>query len=186
MAQRQAEILLVEEDEELAGMITHHLQVALGANVTHVTTAAEGLREELTCRHDVIIASAELADEDGIEFVRAVRVSSDSPAILLVSEPTTDTLIEAVRVGISDVLCKPFHIGDLSETVERSAAGEIRRRRASARNRRLRRLASRIVRERRDLRQRMDLICRDFVEAYRRLAQKVTESGMLTCDRESD
>ena len=35
------------------------------------------------------------------------------------------------------------------------------------------------MRERRDLKQRMDLICRDLVHAYRGLAQKVSKSGIL-------
>ena len=53
------------------------------------------------------------------------------------------------------------------------------RRHQQRRYRRLRRLSSRIVRERRDLRQRIDLVCRDFVQAYRRLAQRVSESNLL-------
>jgi hypothetical protein len=48
------------------------------------------------------------------------------------------------------------------------------------RHRRLRKLTARIICERRDLRQRIDLICRDFVHAYRRLAQRVTEAELLS------
>jgi hypothetical protein len=60
--------------------------------------------------------------------------------------------------------------------IHRQAQG----RKARRRYKRLRLLTARILRERRDLKQRTDLICQDLVNAYRGLAQKVAESGVLT------
>ncbi|MHC4441900.1 MAG: response regulator [Planctomycetota bacterium] len=179
MSEKPIEILLVEEDIELAGMIEHHLIDALCAHVTHVCTAGEGLCEELTARHDLAIVSLSLSDADGLAFTRELRKSNKCPVIILADNPTVDDAIEALHLGVNEFLIKPFDLSYLSEVVSMFGEREKDRRRRRIRYRRLRKISSRIIRERRDINRRMDLICRDFVHAYRRLASKVTESGLL-------
>ena len=62
MSEKPVEILLVEDDIELAQMIERHFIDALYAHVTHVTSAGEALCEELTARHDLAIVSVSLSD----------------------------------------------------------------------------------------------------------------------------
>lgn len=173
------EVLLVDDDTDLAEMIGRCLRDAMRVNVTHVTSSAEAIREELTTRHELVIASMTLDDGDGLALARELRQRNRAPIILLASHPTADEAIEALRLGVTELLIKPFDLADLMTTVQETIERRLKRRRNRLRHRRLRRMASRIVRERRDLRQRMDLICQDLVHAYRGLAQKVTESGLL-------
>jgi len=180
MSKRPVEILLVESDAELAEMIEDHLQQVMSAQVTHVTSAGEGLCEELTANHDVVIASLSLPDADGLAFTFELKKTNKCPVILLADDPSLEDAIEAVRLGVREILIKPFDLSYLSDVVCALAERERNRRRRKARYRRLRKIASRIIRERRDLNRRLDLICRDFVHAYRRLAKKVTESEVLT------
>jgi len=178
MAERSIEILLVESDAELSEMITRQLQAALGANVTAVATAGQALHEELTAQHDLVIASLELPDEDGLSLAREIRVDNPCPIILLAETIDVEEALAAMRIGVIDVFRKPFNLEDLTDLVEKAAEREIARRRIEARCRRLRRVASRIIRQRQDVNERMELLCRDFVQAYRRLAEKVVGSGI--------
>jgi DNA-binding NtrC family response regulator len=173
MAERSIEILLVENDAELSDMIARQLHAALGANVTAVATVGDALREELTTQHDVVIASLRLADEDGLSLAREIRVDNACPIILLADRIDVEEALEAMRIGVIDVFRKPFELADLTELVKKAAYRELARRRTEARSRRLRRVASRIIRQRQDVNERMELLCRDFVQAYRRLAEKV-------------
>jgi len=182
MSEKPVQVLLVSSDEELAEMVLRCLHDAAWAEVTHVTTASDALREELTARHDVIVAAMSLPDGDGLALTREVRVTNRCPVILTAEQPTAEEVLEALRLGVTDVLLQPFDIADLIELVQSSAERRLRYRHRQRRYRRLRSMVSRIIRERRDLRQRMDLICRDLVYAYRNLAQKVAQSGMLTHD----
>ena len=109
-------------------------------------------------------------------MTRRIRVTNDRPVILLADDPTLPEAIEAMRLGVVDLFGKPFDLHEVGEAVVRAADQEHQRQREAVRQRRLRRLASRVVRERRDLRQRMDLMCRDIVQAYRRLARQVDSS----------
>jgi len=179
MSRRPTEVLLVEADADLAEMIGRCLHDAMWANVTHVSTAAEAMREELTARHDVVITAMTLPDASGLALTRELRARNHRPIIILANHPTTDEAIEALRLGVSELLIKPFDMADLAAVVQEAGRRQRKRHHHRVRYRRLRRMASRIICERRDLRQRMDLICQDLVHAYRGLAQKVAASGLL-------
>jgi DNA-binding response OmpR family regulator len=179
MYNRTVEILLVEPDVELAVMIRECLEAALEANVTMVVSGEAALREELTTTHDVLLVATELPDGTWIDAVRQIRQTNRGPIVLLADDAGRTDLIEAVRARVSDVLIKPFDLAQLAALVGQAGHRAMKAQRLRARNRRLRKLTSRIIRERRDLRKRIDLICRDFVQAYRRLAQRVSEADLI-------
>jgi len=179
MIERPVEILLVEDDFELAQMIEQHLVISMGSNVTHVTSAAEALREELTTRHDLIMSSLSLPDGEGLSFIKELRRENKCPVVVMGENPTVEEAIQAVRAGVREFLIKPFDFAFMSEVVQQLAEHRLKQLHQRKRIKRLRKIASGIIRERKDLHRRMDLICRDFVHAYRRLAQKVSETGLL-------
>lgn len=180
MRHRPLEILLVEDDADLADMVGRYLHESLRASVTHVESAADALREELTARHDLLLASTSLPEEDALELVRRFHENNPCPVILMAEEPTAGEAITAIRLGVADFLTKPFEMDYLSIAVRRAIRVYRHRCRERVRHKRLRKLVARIVCERRDLAKRIDLICRDFVHAHRRLAEKVAQSGILT------
>lgn len=180
MPERLVEILLVEGDPELCEMIVHQLEAALGCHVTVANTASEALREELTTRHDLVITSADLEDDDGLAFLRELRATNDCPVLVTANESRPELVIEALRRGAVEWFEKPFDLAAMIDIVREVLEDDSRRRREQARYRRLRKVVHRIIREREDLSERMDLLCRDLVQAYRRLAEKVTDSGVLT------
>jgi DNA-binding NtrC family response regulator len=179
MGRRPLQILLADDDTDLAELVGRYLSESLRADVTHVETAGAALREELTTRHDLLLASMVLPDGEGLELVRRVHENNPCPAIVMVDGPTAGDAIAAVRLGVVDILTKPFDLEYLASTVRRAAADYRGQRRDRVRHKKLRRLVARIICERRDLAKRMDLICRDFVQAHRRLAEKVAQSGVL-------
>jgi DNA-binding response OmpR family regulator len=179
MSEKPLEILLVEDDIELAEMIEQLFIDAVCARVTHVASAGEALCEELTAHHDLAIVSLSLPDADGLGFTRELRKSNKCPVIIVATNPTVDDAIEAVRLGVNEFLVKPFDMAYLADVVSMLGQRQQERQRRRTRYRRLRKISSRIIRERRDINRRLDLICRDFVHAYRRLAKKVTEFGLF-------
>ena len=180
MQKRPVEILLVENDGDLAEMIEGYLCEALTAGVTTADSAQEALHVELTHKHDLVLSSLSLPDGDGLELTRRLRISNRCPVILMAEAPRVEQMVDAIRLGVKDVFVKPFDLAVLADTVSRAIRSERQRRHRQRRYHRLRKLTGRIIRERRDLRERTDLICQDLVHAYRRLAQKVAESSVLT------
>jgi len=67
----------------------------------------------------------------------------------------------------------PMDPDTLVDSVRRAVRQRRTLHRKTARAKRLRRLSSRLIKDRRELRRRVDLICSDLVGAYQRLAEKV-------------
>ena len=180
MLERLVDILLVEPDRELADLIGRHLQETSECNVHHAVSVTDALHQALHTKFHLAIISFSLPDGHGLALLRELRMDNDCPVIFLADELETDEVIEAMRLGVIDLFRKPFQFLDLVAVARQAAEDEAQGRRDDAKQRRMRRVASRIIQNRREVQQRMDLICRDFVQAYRRLAEKVTEAELLT------
>ena len=176
MSHKPASILLVEDDDDVADVITDYVEQTLKARVKRVTTASDAICNTMAEDHDVVLADLSLPDCDDLELARELQRDGDFEIILMTSDPTVNRALEAMRLGIRDMLPKPFDLHLLGESLEGAVATRRKRSRERLRNERLRRVSARIIRERRVLRQRVDLVCRDLVSAYRRLAEKVVES----------
>ncbi len=177
MNAQRVTLLLIEPDDELAAMIRENVGSAAGTTVHHVPNGVAAL--DLCTRHmpDIIVSEMQLPDGDALALIRTLRTKHNSRAtvILLSDQPTVGRAVEAMRLGVRDLFTKPFDLRRLSHVLEQEVARRRDRKRTARRRMRLCRAARKVIRERRDLRERMDLICRDVVSAYHRLAQRVAE-----------
>jgi DNA-binding NtrC family response regulator len=104
-------------------------------------------------------------------------IHDDGPPVILIDDAgEASPVVAAIRAGACDVV----HAGIAAETfaaiVTRHVESFRGRRHLANRNRRLRGVSRRLIRDRRELRERVDLICRDLVHAYRRLAEKAVKT----------
>ncbi len=173
MPDQSHKILLVEPDGEMVDMLAAALRGRFDAQVTCVTNSEACIQTDLYDPHDLVIAESRLDDGDGLELAEHLNILCPRPVVLLADRADCNEAIGAIRLGVADLLVKPFAIQQLLESVGRALeAHELRTRRA-AKYRRMRELVRRVIRERRDLNRRMELVCRDLVEAHRRLVQRV-------------
>ena len=177
MSDRPRKILLVEPDTDLAEMLADGLRVRFSAQVTCVAGAEHCIQTDLYDPHDMAIAECQLDDGDGLELAEHLNILSPRPVILLADRPSSDEMIGAVRAGVADLFIKPFAVRDLLDAVERTLDAHELRVRHAAKYRRMRELVRRVIRERRDLNRRMELVCRDLVEAHRRLLHRIDMTG---------
>lgn len=173
MADKPHKIMLVEGDPEILEMLVSALSARLDAQLTCVSSAESGLEADIADPHDLVIIELELDDGSGIELAERLCMLAPRPIILLADELTTQDTIAAMRLGVSDLLMKPFPLTELLD-----AAGEALRRHDVhqahlAKYRRMRALVRRVLRERRAMHQRMELVCQDLVAAHRRLMHRV-------------
>lgn len=181
MADRPSKILLVEPEPPLVELLVGSLTRRFDAQLTCVVDAKSCLDVELLEPHDLVIAEWNLADSDGLNLAHQLLSLGPRPVILMATAPSPDEVIGAMRAGVSDCFVKPFPIEELLDSAQRVLYGHDIKRRQAARYRRLRELVRHVIRERRDLNRRIELVCRDLVEAQRRLMNRVVESeGMRT------
>jgi two-component system nitrogen regulation response regulator GlnG len=114
-------ILLVIDDEP---SIQHAFRRAFRApevNLLTASTAREGLEEVARHRPDVVILDLNLPDLSGLEtFRRLHQIDARIPVIFITGHGTTDTAIEAMKLGAFDYLLKPLELAQLRELVGRA------------------------------------------------------------------
>jgi two-component system nitrogen regulation response regulator GlnG len=112
-------VLLI--DDEVS--ILHAFRRALREpEVTLLTaaSAAEGI-EQLKHRPDVILLDIKLPDLSGLEAFRRIRrLDARIPVIFITGHGTTDTAIEAMKLGAYDYLLKPLELPELREKLARA------------------------------------------------------------------
>jgi len=117
-----AKVLLVEDDASAA----QALQEVLGGEGYEVTLATRGDQGLILARdkpHDAVITDLRLPGMDGLELIRQLRrLRPRLPVILMTAHGTTETAIEATKLGAYDYLLKPFEMEELLELTARAIA----------------------------------------------------------------
>jgi two-component system nitrogen regulation response regulator GlnG len=86
-------------------------------------TAAAGLELARQHRPDAIILDVFLPDESGLETLHQLRaIDARSPVVFITGHSTTDTAIEAMKLGAYEYLLKPLELGQLRQVVGRALA----------------------------------------------------------------
>jgi DNA-binding response OmpR family regulator len=106
-------LLLIEDNERLAGAIWQHLKKA-GFAVDWVGLAAEASAALATARYDAIVLDLGLPDGDGMKILQNARQNgSSTPILILTARDSLEDRIKGLNSGADDFLLKPFAMGEL-------------------------------------------------------------------------
>jgi two-component system response regulator QseB len=106
-------LLLVEDDRELAAMLTR-LLAEEGYLVTHAPDGQRGLHLGLTTQFALLVIDRGLPDIEGLDLLAKLRAKGVStPALVLSARATVADRIDGLDAGAEDYLSKPFDVGEL-------------------------------------------------------------------------
>ncbi|MDQ2659292.1 MAG: sigma-54 dependent transcriptional regulator [Verrucomicrobiota bacterium] len=118
----RARILLVEDDAQIATALTRVLADE-NYEVTQAADGSKGLALAGSEAFDLVITDFKMPGLTGIELVQRLHDTRPRlPVILMTAHGTTDTAIEATKLGAYDYLLKPFEMPDLLALVEKAVA----------------------------------------------------------------
>jgi two-component system nitrogen regulation response regulator GlnG len=113
--------LLIVDDEP--GILQAFRRAYRTADVFTAETAAEGLALAAVHRPDAIILDIQLPDMSGLDALGRLRaLDARCPVIFITGKSTTDTAIEAMKLGAYEYLLKPLELSQLRQVVERAFA----------------------------------------------------------------
>lgn len=116
-------VLVIDDDRSVQHMIRHALEGLATVLVAH--DVGEGLKL-VKEQPDVVLLDVMLPDMSGLEAVRKIHaLDAKLPVIFITGQGTSDTAIEAMKLGAYDYLVKPLNLPKLRDLVERAL--EIRR-----------------------------------------------------------
>jgi len=105
-------ILLIEDDNRLAEMVSDYLQ-SNGYDVKIAPNGADGIQLEDEEKFDVIILDLMLPDMDGLDICRVIKARSDVPIIMLTAKGDPMDRVVGLELGADDYMGKPFEPREL-------------------------------------------------------------------------
>jgi DNA-binding NtrC family response regulator len=113
-------IVIVEDDEIFLRPLQRSLEVA-GYDVLLAASGEDAI--DLLKREDAdaVVTDKRLPGMDGVELVRRLKAEhGDLPVVVMTAYGTIESAVEAVRLGASDYLVKPFEVAALLIVVRRA------------------------------------------------------------------
>lgn len=107
-------ILIIDDDELLADMLTEQLLALGGYHCVGVGDGQAGLAEATSSHYDLILLDVNLPKTDGIDTCRALRGAGvRAPIVMLTVNDSEEATVEGLDAGATDYVTKPFKIGVL-------------------------------------------------------------------------
>lgn len=113
-----ANILVLEDDADLAALIQQHLRL-FQHEVVVCGDGAEGLRLALAHQYDLLLLDLGLPSLDGLELCRKFRKDNEMTPIIVLSARNSELdRVLGLELGADDYLGKPFSIHELQARVK--------------------------------------------------------------------
>ena len=115
-------ILLIEDDARIAGELRRVLE-SEGWKILLAESGEAGLARAAEKKCDLVITDFRLPGASGIEVLKRLQAAQPRlPVILMTAHGTTETAIEATKLGAYDYLLKPFEMPELIALVQKALA----------------------------------------------------------------
>ena len=105
-------ILVIEDEPRIRRLLRTTLE-ATGYRVIEADSGARGVVEAGNHKPDLVLVDLGLPDIDGVDVIRAIRVWSPMPIIVLSARSEEAQKIAALDAGADDFVTKPFGVGEL-------------------------------------------------------------------------
>ena len=115
-------ILVIEDDSSIVAALKKEL-AAEGYVVASADRGDDGLAAALNEPCDLVITDLKMPGLSGLELVERLHVGRPKlPLIMITAFGTTETAIEATKLGAYDYLLKPFDMAELLTLVAAALA----------------------------------------------------------------
>ncbi|MEJ2322029.1 MAG: sigma-54 dependent transcriptional regulator, partial [Gammaproteobacteria bacterium] len=112
-------VLLLDDEPDILASLAEGLKSRFGLIETAGDTVAAN-ELLVRCHFDLIISDIRLPGTSGLEWIRELREQGDTtPVIFMTADADLQTAIQALRLGASDFILKPFKLGQMDTAVVR-------------------------------------------------------------------
>ena len=117
--------VLVVDDEPIVNESCRRVLAHEGYEVDTTESGREGLDRACAQHFDLVITDLKMPDLDGMDLVRALRRERPNTAVLIITGyGTVPSAVEAMGLGVSDYIEKPFTPHRLAKAVHEALVAE--------------------------------------------------------------
>ena len=169
------QVLLVNREPEVYNLLVRcttdkQMQLSQAANL------AEARRQVAESCVDLVLIDSEQPDGSGIELARELSHGRTAPQTIIISgRPSYKSAVGAIRAGAIDLLTKPLDAGELDRRLRQAQLRHQSDYQAQWKVMRLKRVCKKLNQVRRDVKQQVDILCKDLVAGYHELAVQMNQ-----------
>jgi len=113
-------ILIVEDEKSLKEVLTILLEEE-GYEITAASNGLEGIDYLQKDIFDLVVTDIKMPKADGFEVLKKVKEISPSTIVIMITAfGTTESTIEAMKLGAYDYIHKPFKIDEIRHVIEKA------------------------------------------------------------------
>jgi two-component system response regulator AtoC len=117
-------ILIIDDEENMLHMLKTILTKE-GYKITTANNGKEGLKKNDDDSFSAILCDLRMPEMDGLSFLKAMKKKiTDSTIIMMSAYGTTDSAIEAMKLGAYDYISKPFKPDEIILTLKKAEERE--------------------------------------------------------------
>jgi DNA-binding response OmpR family regulator len=116
----RTQVLVVDDEQDIAGLIKHSLEKTGDIDVDIVGTGDEALKAVTDRTPDLIVLDLNLPVLSGLEVCRILRARASTarvPIIMLTARTSESDRVTGLDVGADDYITKPFSLRELAARV---------------------------------------------------------------------
>ena len=119
MAEHTGTILVIDDNRDLANLLTQHLS-SRGFTVATAASGAAGLALAADLDPRLILLDLRLPDMSGLDVLGRLRVLLPAAEVVIITGyPEFSSALAAIKGRVVDYLCKPFRLGALDGALTR-------------------------------------------------------------------
>lgn len=114
-------IIVVDDDQDILKIVEFSLESMSGVTIKYCTSGQDGIAEALSFHPDLMILDVMMPNMNGIEMVKAIKLLpdlKDTPIIFLTAKMQAEEIAECHKVGVKDIIPKPFDPIALPDTIK--------------------------------------------------------------------
>ena len=113
-------ILVIDDEERMCWALERALSHE-GYQVVTATRGLQGIEMALESEPSTVILDLKMPDIDGIEVLKKLKsINPNIPVIIITAHGTIETAIEALKIGATDYITKPFKLDELKVQVKQA------------------------------------------------------------------
>lgn len=115
----EKKILLVDDEETLRWAL-HEALTEEGYNVDNTGDSVNALEFIRKAHYDLVISDLRMPTMGGLQLISEIKkIHPDIKSIIITAYGSIETVIEAMHIGVSDFMTKPFKIEHIKSVIQR-------------------------------------------------------------------
>jgi DNA-binding response OmpR family regulator len=113
-------ILIIDDDQEIVSRLKKALR-RHGFSVVTAESATEGISKLAETKPELVLLDLVLPDIPGLKVLEDIKkISPDTRVIIISAFATIGDAVDAIKLGASEFLVKPFHMEELVSIVKKT------------------------------------------------------------------